>query len=137
MLRRLLVLEPLALGAAALSWFQPGGGRVFAMIVARSTLCLVAMILLGGTTPFAELLRVLRAARAPALLVTTLALMVRYLAVIADESQRMRRARQSRTLARGRAARWRGLATVAAMLFVRSSERAERVYAAMAARGWR
>ena len=44
------------------------------------------MVLLSNTTPFSELLRVLKAARVPALLVTTLSLMYRYLFVLVDES---------------------------------------------------
>lgn len=134
---RLLALEPFAAGIAVLSLFQPGGGRVFAAMLARSTLCLSAMVLLGATTRFSDVLGVLRGARVPALLVTTLALMHRYLFVLLEESGRMLRARRSRTFAPGRAAAWRASATVIAQLFVRSSERAERIYAAMCARGWK
>jgi energy-coupling factor transporter transmembrane protein EcfT len=49
----------------------------------------------------------------------------------------MRRARNSRTFHRGRRLRWQTLATVVGQLFVRSSERAERIYDAMCARGWK
>ncbi len=134
--RRLLLLEPFVLGVALLALFQPGGGRLFALLVARSTLCLAAMILLSNTTPFSDLLRVLKAARTPALLLTTLSLMYRYLFVLVDESQRMSRARRSRTFTPRRERDWRTLATVVSQLFIRSSERAERIYDAMCARGW-
>ncbi len=137
LLTRLLVVEPLALGVAALSLLQPDGPRVFAATLARSTLCLFAMVLLSATTRFPDLLRVLWSARVPSLLVTTLALMHRYLYVLAEEAGRMLRARRSRDFTRDRAAAWRGAASVAAQLFVRGSERAERIYAAMCARGWR
>jgi cobalt/nickel transport system permease protein len=95
------------------------------------------MILLSNTTPFDELLRVLRRARVPALLITTLALMYRYLFVLIDETERMGRARASRTFTRQRRQAWKTLATVIGQLFVRSTERAERIYAAMCARGWK
>jgi cobalt/nickel transport system permease protein len=95
------------------------------------------MVLLSNTTPFAELLRVLRAAGMPALLVTTLSLAYRYLFVLVDESQRMKRARMSRTFTRRPGWTWRASATVVSQLFVRASERAERIYGAMRARGWR
>ena len=131
---RLLLLEPLALGVAVLALLQPGGLRVFAMLLTKSTLCLFTMVLLSNTTPFAELLGVLRRVRFPALLTTTLALMYRYLAVLIDEVERMKRARQARTFGR---TRWSVLATVLGQLFVRSTERAERIYAAMCARGWK
>jgi cobalt/nickel transport system permease protein len=134
LIRRLLLLEPLVFGIAVLALLQPGGLRVFATILAKSTLCLFTMILLANTTPFTELLGVLRRVRFPALLITTLALMYRYLFVLADEAERMRRARQARTFGR---TRWAVLATVIGQLFVRSTERAERIYAAMCARGWK
>ena len=117
--------------------FQPGGGRLFLFLVARCTVCLLVMVLLSNTTPFAELLRVLKAARMPALMVTTLSLAYRYLFVLVDESQRMRRARLSRTFTPRRARSWRTPATVVTQLFVRASERAERIYGAMRARGWK
>jgi cobalt/nickel transport system permease protein len=134
---RLLLLEPLAIGVALLALFQEDGWRLFLLLVAKSTLCLLAMVLLSNTTPFSRLLDVLRALRVPGLLITTLALMYRYIFVLIDESHRLRRARSSRTFVRGRRGAWKGLATVIGQLFVRSTERAERVYAAMCARGWR
>jgi cobalt/nickel transport system permease protein len=135
--RRLLLLEPFVLGVAVLALFQPGGWRLFLLLVARCTLCLFVMVLLANTTPFSALLRVLKRARVPALLVTTLSLMYRYLFVLIDESQRMRRARTSRTFGPRRERSWRTAATVVSQLFIRTSERAERIYAAMCARGWR
>lgn len=134
---RLLLVEPFALGVALLSLAQPGGGRVFAGVLARGTLCLSLMLLLAATTRFTEVLRVLWRIRVPTLLVTVLALMYRYLFLLAAEAARLSRARRSRTLTRGRVAAWRASAGIAAALFVRSSERAERVYSAMCARGWR
>ncbi len=136
LLRRLLLLEPLAVGIAVMAVFQPGGVRLMVFLVARGTLCLATMILLSSTTSFSEILRVFKTLRVPALLVTTLALMYRYMFVLADESHRMRRARMARTFTRDRRRQWRILGTVASQLFIRASERAERVYAAMCARGW-
>ncbi len=136
-LGRLLMLEPFVAAVALLALFGPGGWRLFVLLVVRCTLCLLAMILLASTTPFGDLLEVLRKMRVPGLLVTTLALMYRYLFVLVDESQRMRRARASRTFVSDKRRTWRGLAAVVGQLFVRASVRAERVYAAMCARGWR
>ncbi len=136
LLRRMALLEPFVLGVALLAVFQPGGWQHMLLLVARCTLCLFTMVLLSNTTPFAELLRVLKTLHVPGLLVATLALMYRYLFVLADEAQRMKRARASRTFVRQRRREWKASATVASQLFVRASERAERVYAAMCARGW-
>jgi cobalt/nickel transport system permease protein len=137
MLRRLAMLEPVVVGVSALMLWQPNGIEKFLILISRSTTCLTVMILLSCTTPFAEILEVLRRLRVPSLFVTTLALMYRYLFVMADESERLRRARTSRTLRRDRWLTWRMLGTLIGQLFVRSSERAERIYAAMCARGWK
>jgi cobalt/nickel transport system permease protein len=136
LLKRVLLLEPFVLGVALLAVFQPGGWRLMLLLIVRCTLCLLTMILLSNTTPFAELLRVLKKVHVPALMITTLALMYRYIFVLADEALRMRRARMSRTFVAKRRWQWQTLATVISQLFVRASERAERVYAAMCARGW-
>ena len=135
--QRLLLMEPVVLGLAVLTFLQAGGGAVFLGIVIKSTLCLLTMVLLAGTTPVAELLAVLRSARVPALLVTTVALLYRYLFVLLEETERMNRARRSRTFTRHRLQTWKTLANVIGQLFVRSTERAERIYAAMCARGWK
>jgi cobalt/nickel transport system permease protein len=137
LLKRLLLLEPLVLGVAGLMLFQPGGGRIFAVVMLKANLCLLTTILLANTTPFTELVRVLQRLRVPWIFVTTLTLMHRYLFVLADEAERMRRARASRTFTRGRRFQWQALASVVGQLFVRASERAERIYNAMCARGWK
>jgi cobalt/nickel transport system permease protein len=116
---------------------QPNGGAVFLTVVVKSTLCLLTMILLSNTTPFAELLNALRKIGFPTLLVTTLALLYRYIFVLIDEAERLNRARESRTFRGSRLAKWRSLASLVGQLFVRSTERAERIFAAMLARGWR
>ena len=134
---RLLLAEPFAVGVALLALLQDHGLQVFLAMLAKSTLCLFCIILLNSTTRFTDLLRTFRWLRVPALLVVTLALMHRYLFVLVDETARLRRARRSRTFTTGRVFGWRLMATVAAQLFVRTSERAERVYAAMCARGWK
>lgn len=137
MLVRLLLLEPFVLGIALLALLRPGGVALFLSMLTKSTLCLACMILLTATTRFSDLLAVLWRIRVPSLLVTTLALMHRYLFVLLEEMERMQRARRSRTFVAGRSSVWRNSAQVAGQLFVRTSERAERVYLAMCARGWK
>lgn len=137
LLKRLLVLSPFVLGVALVNAFQPDARVSWVTILIKSTLCLATVVLLSNTTPFSEILRVLRRVRVPSLLITTLALMHRYLFVLVDEGERMRRARASRTFVRRRGHQWQALSTVVGQLFVRASGRAERIYAAMCARGWK
>ncbi len=135
LLKRLLLLSPFVLGVTLVNAFQPAYRAHWSWLVARSVLCLLTVILVSNTTPFGEVLRVLRRIHVPALLITTIALMHRYLFVLSEEAERMGRARASRTFTGRRRWQWPVLATVAGQLFVRASERAERIYAAMCARG--
>lgn len=135
--KRILVLSPFVLGVAVLNAFEPSARGTWVGVAVKSMLCLFTVILVSNTTPFREILRVLKIVHVPGLLITTIALMHRYLFVLADEAERMRRARASRTFARGRRFQWRALASVVGQLFVRASERAERIYDAMCARGWK
>src|SRR5438067_2305016 len=79
-------------------------------------------ILLANTTPFAEVIDLLRRLRLPSLLVTTLALMYRYLFVLRDEASRMKRARASRTFRRDRMQAWGSLASVIGQLLTRTHD---------------
>jgi len=136
-IKRLLVLSPLVLGVALVNASQPAGRGHWLAVAARSALCLLTVILVSNTTPFSDILRALKSVRVPALLITTIALMHRYLFVLVDESERMGRARASRTFTPGQRFHWSAMATVVGQLFVRASERAERIYDAMCARGWK
>jgi cobalt/nickel transport system permease protein len=133
---RVAIAEPFVLGVAVLSLFQGRGVAVFLAVVLKSTTCVAVVQLLAHTTPFQDILEVLRRARFPQVLLLTLALLHRYLFVLVDESQRMRRARAARTWQRRRWRTWRALSSVIAVSFVRSAARAERIYLAMRARGW-
>jgi cobalt/nickel transport system permease protein len=137
LVRRLLLLSSFVFGVVLVNALQASGHKSWLALAARSGLCLFTVVLLANTTPFGKILGALRSARVPPLLVTTLALMHRYLFVLLDESERMRRARASRTFQRQRRVRWHLLGTMVGQLFVRASERAERIYSAMCARGWK
>ncbi|HTQ29935.1 MAG TPA: CbiQ family ECF transporter T component [Opitutaceae bacterium] len=133
---RLLWFSPFVAGAALASALQGPAGPGWRAVALRGSLCLLTMLLLGATTSFSALLVVLHRIRVPALLVTTLALMYRYLHLLSDEAQRMNRARACRTFTPSRRRTWLISGEVIGRLFVRASERAERIYLAMAARGW-
>jgi cobalt/nickel transport system permease protein len=133
---RLALAQPFALGVAVLVLFQGRGLAIFAAVMLKSTACVAAVQLLGQTTPFPDVLDVLRRARLPDVLVLALALLHRYLFVLIDESRRMRRARLARTWRTSPWQVWRSLSSVIAVSFVRSIVRAERISVAMRARGF-
>ncbi|EKD51420.1 MAG: hypothetical protein ACD_62C00258G0004 [uncultured bacterium] len=136
-LKRLLLFVPFALGLAGLTLCQPGGRRVFLDLFIRSNLCVWAVILLGVTTRFSDILASLRRLHVPGLFITTLTLTYRYLFVLVDELQRFKRARQCRTFVPQGLLSWKALGNIIALLFVRTADRADRVFNAMCARGWK
>lgn len=136
-LLKLALFAPVIGGAALTARFNEPLGPGWAAVLVRGLLCLSTMLVLGSIVPFGALPGILRRARLPSLLVTTLTLLHRYLFVLGEEASRMRRARTSRSLKKDRTLRWTLPAGVIGRLFVRASERAERVYLAMCSRGWK
>lgn len=135
-LRRLTIEIPFLAAAAALPFVAPDGLALALTVVAKATTGVLSMVVLSSTTPFPDLLRGFERLKAPRLLVMIVAFMWRYLHVIGEELHRMRIARQ----ARGYQARWvwqaGAMGTTVGALFIRSLERGERVYLAMASRGY-
>jgi len=97
-------------------------------------------LLLVRTTSFPDTARALRQLGVPTVLVSTLCFVYRYLFVLVDEAYRLDRARAARTLQQpsllrlGRQTRVH--AAMMGSLFLRAYARGERVYQAMAARGF-
>ena len=136
-LRRLMVVEWFILGIVLLTLLAPTSFPIVLSAVLKSNLCVLAMLVLTWTSSFQDILRELRRLRLPSVMLTTLALMYRYLPLLGEESRRMQRARACRTFRRGRLFAWQNLAAIVSRLFIRSTERAERIYLAMCARGWK
>jgi cobalt/nickel transport system permease protein len=135
--RRLLVLECFVAGLVLLSVLTPSAAPMVLSAVVKSNLCILTMLLLTWTTPFLDILQELRRLRFPPVMLSTLTLMYRYLPVLAEESRRMQRARASRTFSPKRHLAWQSLSAIIGQLFIRSVARAERIYLAMCARGWK
>jgi cobalt/nickel transport system permease protein len=135
-LRRMTVEVPFLLAALALILVGGDGGVRGGTLALKLTASVLAMIVLSSTTPFPRLLHGFEALRTPRMFVMIVSFMWRYLHVLGEEWHRMRIARQ----ARGHRARWLwqegSLGPVVATLFLRSLHRGERVYLAMASRGF-
>ena len=103
-----------------------------------------AAVLFSSTTRFTDILAGLQALKVPAILVSVIGLMWRYLFLMVDEVMRMLQARASRsgylvkTKKTGGRVLWRAKVSggMAGSLFLRSIERSERVFAAMQSRGY-
>ena len=95
-----------------------------------------ASIMLAATTPVPDLLRGLERLQLPRVFIASPAFMIRYVEVIAGELRRMRVARHLEGLRPALALAGAGGRRSAGTLFIRSYERGERVYLAMASRGY-
>jgi cobalt/nickel transport system permease protein len=99
--------------------------------------CVALMTLLTATSRFHDLLRAMRSLGSPKALNLVASLMFRYMFLLQEEYQRMSRARESRTALPIRSGRFGLYGRQFALLFIRSWERAERIHAAMLARGFK
>jgi cobalt/nickel transport system permease protein len=132
----------LPLGPWRLEATEPGLVR-FWSIMLKSWLSVQVAVILAGTTPFPDLMAAMRALRFPPVLVAIVSFMWRYAFVLADEAMRLGRARDARSAVRpgfksGGRLSWRAkvVGGMAGNLFIRSYARSERIYQAMAARGY-
>jgi cobalt/nickel transport system permease protein len=146
--RRVLLVSPFALLIGAFNpfldrqvfhhlWgFDISGGWIsFSSILVRFALTVSAALALIATTSFPSLCQGLTAMRVPRTFVVQLLFLYRYLFLLAEEGSRILRARELR--ARG----WRGrtprvAVSIVGTLFLRTLDRAERIYQAMSARGY-
>lgn len=107
-----------------------------ATLLAKSTLSVLAALILASTTTAAEFVSGLQRLRVPAILVEILGFMVRYLVVITEQWHQMAMARESRGF-RARSPRaWSALSGAVGSGFIRAYERGERVHVAMLSRGY-
>jgi len=108
----------------------------FAAILVKFALTISAALLLIATTSFPGICRGLRRLGVPALFVSQLLFLYRYLFVLMEEAMRVVRARDLRSFGR-RGTDVRVFVRIVGTLFLRTVERAERIYGAMLARGFR
>jgi cobalt/nickel transport system permease protein len=105
-------------------------------ILAKATLGLFVAVILGATTQIPDMIKGLDALRVPAVVTGIITFMVRYVDVIVGDFSRMRVAMASRGHQTRTIADWGPYARTVGVMFVRTYERGERVYLAMASRGY-
>jgi cobalt/nickel transport system permease protein len=107
-----------------------------AAIVLKASFGLLATGVLAATTPLPEVITGLERLKVPKIFTAVASFMIRYVEVLNSELNRLRTARACR----GADPRWlwqaKDMALCVGALFVRAFERGERVYLAMASRGY-
>ncbi len=114
----------------AVSSWMAGDFRRALELLLKSYLSAMAVLVVVSTTPMPILLRGLEAAGTPRFLLMVTQFLYRYLFVISEEAQHMRKAAASR------GAGFRSAAGALATLFARSYVRADEIHRAMLARGF-
>lgn len=123
----------LGLGGLPLS---QSGLWVFWNVLIKSCLGVFSMILLYSTTTFPSLIRGMERLGVPRVFTVLLSFMYRYSFLLIDETHRMKRARDSRSFSGKWLWQLRTIGHMIGTLFLRSFNRAERVYLAMLSRGY-
>jgi cobalt/nickel transport system permease protein len=128
LLRASLVL-PFTIVFAAASWIA-GDPAHAAALVLKGYLSALAALLVVSTTPLPSLLRGIELLGAPRFLLMVAQFLYRYLFVISEQAQHMRKA------AAARGGSFRSAAGALAVLFARSYQQAGEIHRAMLARGF-
>jgi cobalt/nickel transport system permease protein len=108
----------------------------FLSILLKFTLTVSAALLLIATTSFPGVCHALRRLGFPAIFVTQLLFLYRYLFVLMEEAMRIIRAREMRSFGT-RGTKIKVFARLIGALLFRTVDRAERIYCAMLSRGFR
>lgn len=111
------------------------GAMSFLVLLARTLLCVSAVLILVAVTPFSDLTDQLRRMHVPVFFVMLIEMIYRYIGVLAEEASSMLTAYRLRS----GGARWPDIKYFGAFtgqLLLRSADRAERVYHAMQCRGY-
>lgn len=112
-----------------------GGWVSFFSILLKFFLTMCSVLLLISTTSFPGICHALRKLGIPEIFISQLLFLYRYLFVLVEEALRMVRARDMRSF--GRSGQGMGVfINLIGTLFIRTIERAERIYYAMLSRGF-
>lgn len=128
-LTRAALVLPFTLVFASASWMAGDPARGAALVL-KSYLSALAALLVVSTTPLPSLLRGIEMMGAPRFLLMVAQFLYRYLFVISEQAQHMRKA------AAARGGSFRGAAGALAVLFARSYQQAGEIHRAMLARGF-
>ncbi len=147
-IRKIIVVSPFALFIgifnplleartfALIPGFYVSAGWIsFLSILLKFTLTIIAALLLIATTSFPGVCHALRRLGFPALFVSQLLFLYRYLFVLMEEAMRIIRARDMRSFGT-RGTGMKVFARIVGILFLRTVDRAERIYYAMLSRGF-
>ncbi len=105
-------------------------------LILRALAAVNCMYFLALTTPMQDILAVLQRLRVPKLVLNLMELIYRYIFVLLEEAERMRKAQASRLGYQGFKRSVRSFGELLGQVFLRSYLRADKIYGALLARGF-
>ncbi len=136
-LKKTLIILPLVLPVILLnSIFMEFGLNRSMILSVRSFLSIFSIILLISVTQFTDIIKTLSSWHFPRVVLMILSFMYRYFFLLTGEMEKMVRAVKLRSGKGGGVRNIRIYSQILAVLFIKSYERAERVYQAMLMRGY-
>lgn len=147
--RSLVIIPFVVVVAAFLPFFGKGetvevfnihlrveGVERFCDVVMKAFLSVFCAAILVEATEFQDLIKGFEKLKLPTIMVVLISFTYRYSSVILEEAKRMKRARDARSTGGSFIWQMKTLGNILGQLFIRSYERSERVYQAMALRGF-
>lgn len=135
-LNKMLIILPLALFVVVFNILLNGFSQASLYVAVKTCCCLLTVVILISTTKVHEILKVLKAWHLPNILLLILSFLYRYFFLLIDEFCKMEQALKFRNMGLGRWQTVRLLAHISGTMFLKTYERAERVYSAMIMRGY-
>ncbi len=112
------------------------GLEKFKDVVLKAFLSVFCAAMLIESTEFQDLLKGFEKLKMPTIMVVLISFTYRYFSVILEEANRMKRARDARSSRGSFVWQMKTIGNILGQLFIRSYERSERIYQAMALRGF-
>ena len=112
------------------------GLMMFWNVIIKACLSVLCMVLLMASTGFTKLLKASEDLKIPKLIVMIFSFMYRYIFVLQDQLERMKVAKDSRSVGGKRLPQIKALSNMLGVLFIKSYERGEAIYLAMCSRGF-
>lgn len=136
-IKRALIILPFIIFMVLMNvFFEQNGLQVAALILFRAFLSISLLLLLVSVTKFSDILKTLSKWHFPKILIIILSFMYRYFFILIDELEKMNQAMKMRMSKNNNWEYLKIFSHIISILFIRSYERAEKVYYAMLMQGF-
>lgn len=135
--KRVIEIAPFIIIISVSTLFKKRDYILFLNCTVKAVLAIVLILVVSSTTKFTHLLQALKQLKIPHLFIHLLSFMYRYSFLLEDQFLKGRRAYESRNINnKNNLKKVKILSNILGTIFIRTYERAERLYLAMCSRGY-